>query len=143
MDKESAESNLTRLIILSSIRQKSLSDKVAECEDKSCVLDDKHSAALPSKMDEGITADDAIVGSSECSKSISKNSELSSRNVHTWDCSVNTDSVAHPKMSSNAPFSTKGSLASHTMNLETGIPVSNVSLVSQDYNSSSSDESSS
>jgi hypothetical protein len=143
MDKEFAESNLTRLIILSSVRQKSLNDKVAECEDTSCILNDKHSATLPSKMDEGITAEDAIVGSSECSKNISKNSELCSRNVHASDCSLNTDSAAHPKMTINAPISTEGSLDSHTMKSETDIPVSNISLVSQDYNFSSSDESSS
>jgi hypothetical protein len=143
MDKEFAESNLTRFIILSSIRQKSLNNKVAECEDTSCILDDKHSTTLPSKMDEGIAADDAIVSSSECTKSISKNSELGSGNVHASDCSVNTDSAAPPKMSINAPISTEGSLDSHTMNSETDIPVSSVSLVSQDYNFSSSDESSS
>jgi hypothetical protein len=53
---------------------------------------------------------------------------------------VNTNSAAHPKMSI---ISTEGSLDSHAMNSETDIPVSNVSLVSQDYNFSSSDESSS
>lgn len=141
MDKE--ESNLTRFIILNSVRQKSLDDKVSECEDTSCILDDRHSSTLPSKMDEGITADDAIVGSSECSKSISKNSELGSRTVHASDCSVNTDSAAHPKMSINALISTERSLDSHIINSETDIPVRNVSLVSDDYNFSSSDESSS
>lgn len=143
MDKEFAESNLTRFIILSSVRQKSLNDELAECEDTSCILDDKHSNTLPSKMDEGIPADDAIVGSSECTKSISKNPELGSRNVHASDCSVNTDIAARTKMSINAPISTEGSPDSHTMNPETDIPASNVSLVSQEYNFSSSDESSS
>jgi hypothetical protein len=141
MDKE--ESNLTRFIILSSVRQKSLDDKVSEREDTSCILDDRHSTTLPSNMDEGITADDAIVGSSEFSKSISNNSELGSRTVCASDCSVNTDSAAHSKMSINSPISTEGSLDSHIMNSETDIPVRNVSLVSEDYNFSSSDESSS
>jgi hypothetical protein len=120
VDKE--ESNPTRFIILSSVRQKSLDDRVSEREDTSCILDDRHS---------------------ECSKSISKKSELGNRTVHASDCSANTDSASHPKMSINAPISTERSLDSHIMNSETDIPVRNISLVSEDYNFSSSDESSS
>jgi hypothetical protein len=143
MDKEFAESNLTRFIILSSVRQKSLDNKVAEREDMSCILDDKHVTTLPSEMDEGVATNDAIAGSSECSKICSKNSELDGKNVHASNCTANSDSAASPRMSSNAPISTKESLDSHIMNSETDIPVGNISLVSQDYNFSSSDESSS
>lgn len=143
MDKEFVESSLTRFIILSSVRPKSLDNSVAECEDTACILDDKHSATLPTKIDEGITSDDAIVDSSEYSKSVSKDSELSSINIYASDCSANTASVAHPKMNINAPISTEGSVYSHDTKTETEIPVNNVSLVSQEYNFSSSDESNS
>jgi hypothetical protein len=143
MDKEFAESSLTRFIILSSVRPKSLDNSVDECEDTACILDDKHSATLPSKIVEGITSVNAIVDSSEYSKSVSKNSELSSINVYASDCSVNTARVAHPKMNINFPISTEGAVYSHDMNTETEIPVNNVSLVSQEYNFSSSDESNS
>jgi hypothetical protein len=143
MDKEFAESSLTRFVILSSVRPKSLDNSVAECEDTCCILNDKHSTTLASKTNEGIIADDTIADSPEYSSSVSKNSELGSRNVYASDCSVNSASAAHPKMNVNAPISTEGSIYSHDMNVETEIPVNNVSLVSQDYNFSSSDESNS
>jgi hypothetical protein len=142
MDKEFTENNLTRLIISNSVRPKSVDSSVAENEDTSYIFDDKQSTKLQSKINEGITTD-AVVGSSEYSSSGNKNLELDSINVVTSDSSVNTANAAHPKMNISAPISTEGSLSRHAMNSETDIPVSSVSLVSQDYNFSSSDESNS
>jgi hypothetical protein len=142
MDKELADNNLRRLTILGSVRRKSLDNKVAECKN-TCTFDDEDVSLVPSKMDERIATNGVITGTSTCYKTSSENSELGSRNIHAVDSSVNTNSAVSVEMGSNAPISIKGSPDRTSLNSETHISSSNISLVSHDYNFSCSDESSS
>jgi hypothetical protein len=143
MVKEFAESSLAKSVILGGIRRKSHDSQLAECEDTSCILDVDPVATLASKTCEEIATKDSITGTSPCSNTSSKYSELNSGNSHHSDCSEDIHSTASPTACSNALISVFTSPESQDIKLEHNVPASNISLVSQDYNfCSGSDESS-
>jgi len=134
MVKESAESSLAKSVILGGIRRKSHDNQLIECEDTSCILDVDPVARLPSKTYEEIATEDSVTGTSPCSNTSSKYSELSSRNSHHSDCSEDIHCTASPTVGSNALISVCTSPESQVIKSEHNVPANNISLVSQDYN---------
>jgi hypothetical protein len=134
MVKEFAESSLAKSIILGGIRRKCYDNQLVECEDTSCILDISPVATLPSRTHEEIATEDSVTGTSPCSNTSSKYSELSSRSSHCSDCSEDIHSTASPTVGSNAPISVCTSPESQVIKSEHNVPGSNISLVSQDYN---------
>jgi len=134
MVKEFAESSLAKSIIFGGIRRKSYDNQLVECDDMSCILDVSRVATLPSKTHEEIATEDSVTGTSPCSNTSSKYSELSSRNSHRSDCSDDIHSTASSTVGSNAPISLCSSPESQVIKSEHNVPASNICLVSQDYN---------
>lgn len=134
MVKEFAESSLAKSVILGGIRRKSHDSQLVECEDTSYILDVDAVATLPSKTQEEIGTEDSVTGTSPCSNTSSKYSELSSRDSHVYGCSEDIHSTASPTVGSNALISVCTSPESQVMKSECNVPASNISLVSQDYN---------
>ena len=131
MVKEFAESSLAKSIIVGGIRRKYHDNQLVECEDTACILDVDPVATLLSKTHEEIATKDSDTGTSPCSNTSSKCSELYGSISHP-DCSEDIHNTASPTVGSNAPIS--ASPESQVIKSECNVPVSNISLVSQDYN---------